>query len=186
MTGEGSGTPLQYSCLENPMDGGAWKAAVHEVAEGRTWLSDFTFTFHFHALEKDGNPLQCSCLENPRDGGAWWASVCGVTQSRTRLQWLSSSSSRFFNGGVNVLLTEGVHGSPWFHPVNVSLVKGFSSCIISGTKLPKEDCWLTNDSPHKIWELIPQCIINNQKWCSIEISLIFNLTFLHQLCGKLK
>ena len=50
---EGNGTPLQYSCLENPMDGGAWKAAVHGVAEGRTWLSDFTFTFHFHALEKE-------------------------------------------------------------------------------------------------------------------------------------
>jgi len=45
---KGNGTPLQYSCLENPMDGGAWKAAVHGVAEGRTWLSDFTFTFHFH------------------------------------------------------------------------------------------------------------------------------------------
>ena len=47
------GTPLQYSCLENPMDGGAWKAAVHGVAEGRTRLSDFAFTFHFHALEKE-------------------------------------------------------------------------------------------------------------------------------------
>ena len=53
MIGEGDGTPLQYSCLENPTDGGAWKAAVHGVAEGRTRLSDFTFTFHFHALEKD-------------------------------------------------------------------------------------------------------------------------------------
>ena len=50
---EGNGTPLQYSCLENPMDGGAWKAAVHGVAEGRTRLSDFTFTFHFDALEKE-------------------------------------------------------------------------------------------------------------------------------------
>ena len=49
--GEGNGTPLQYSCLEKPMDGGSWKAAVHGVAEGRTRLSDFTFTFHFHALE---------------------------------------------------------------------------------------------------------------------------------------
>ena len=53
LRGEGNGTPLQYSCLENPMDGRAWKAAVHGVAEGRTWLSDFTFTFHFHALEKE-------------------------------------------------------------------------------------------------------------------------------------
>ena len=51
--GEGNGTPLQYSCLENPMDGGAWKAAVHGVAEGRIPLSDFPFTFHFHALEKE-------------------------------------------------------------------------------------------------------------------------------------
>ena len=51
--GEGNGTPLQYSCLENLMDGGAWWAAVHKVAEGRTRQSDFTFTFHFHALEKE-------------------------------------------------------------------------------------------------------------------------------------
>ena len=51
--GEGNGTPLQYSCLENPMDGGAWWAAVHGVIKSRTRLSDFTFTFHFHALEKE-------------------------------------------------------------------------------------------------------------------------------------
>ena len=51
--GEGNGTPLQYYCLENLMDGGAWKAAVHEVTEGRTRLSDFTFTFYFHALKKE-------------------------------------------------------------------------------------------------------------------------------------
>ena len=51
--GEGNGTPLQYSCLENPMDGGAWWAAVHGVAKSRTRLNDFTFTFHFHALEKE-------------------------------------------------------------------------------------------------------------------------------------
>ena len=49
--GEGNGTPLQYSCLENPMDGGAWWAAVHGVAKSRTRLSDFTF--HFHALEEE-------------------------------------------------------------------------------------------------------------------------------------
>ena len=51
--GEGNGNPLQYSCLENPMDGGAWWAAVHGVAKSRTRLSDFAFTFHFHALEKE-------------------------------------------------------------------------------------------------------------------------------------
>ena len=51
--GEGDGTPLQYSCLENPMDRGAWWAAVHGVAKSRTRLSDFTLTFHFYALEKE-------------------------------------------------------------------------------------------------------------------------------------
>ena len=51
--GEGNGTPLQYSCLENPMDWGAWWAAVYGVTQSRTGLRDFTFTFHFHALQKE-------------------------------------------------------------------------------------------------------------------------------------
>ena len=50
---EGNGNPLQYSCLENPMGGGAWWAAVHVVAKSQTRLSDFTFTFHVHVLEKE-------------------------------------------------------------------------------------------------------------------------------------
>ena len=89
-------TPLQYSCLENPMDRGAWLAAVHGVAKSQTRLSDFTFTFHFSLScigEGNGNPLQCSCLENPRDRGGWWAAVYGVAQSWTQLKRLSSSSS---------------------------------------------------------------------------------------------
>ena len=53
MFGEDNGTPLQYSCLENPMGGGAWQASVHGVAKSRTRLSNFTFTFHFHELEKE-------------------------------------------------------------------------------------------------------------------------------------
>ena len=91
--GEGDGTPLQSSCLENPKDGGPWWAAVHGVAKSWTRLSDFTFTFHFHALEKEMATHSCSCLENPMDGGAWWAAVYGVAQSQTRLKQLSSSSS---------------------------------------------------------------------------------------------
>ena len=64
--GEGNGTLLQYSCLENPMDGGAWWAEIHGVAKSQTRLH-----FHFSLScigEGNGNPLQCSCLENPRDG----------------------------------------------------------------------------------------------------------------------
>ena len=94
--GEGHGNPLQYSCLENPMDGGAWQARVHGVTKSRTRLSDFTLTFHFSLScigEGNGNPFQYSCLENPRDRGAWWAAFYGVAQSRTQLKQLNSISS---------------------------------------------------------------------------------------------
>ena len=84
---EGNGTPLQYSCLENPMDRGAWWAAVHGVSKSRTQTSLSLFLSCIG--EGNGNPLQCSCLENPKDGGASWAAVYGVAQSRTRLKRLS-------------------------------------------------------------------------------------------------
>ena len=87
--------PLQYSCLENPMDGGAWWAADHGVAKSRTRLRDFPFTFHFHALEKEmATHSSVLAWRIPGTGGAWWAAVSGVAQSRTRLERLSSSSSR--------------------------------------------------------------------------------------------
>ena len=92
--GEGNGTPLQYSWLENPMDGGAWWAAVHEVPGSQTVPERLHFHFSLSCIgEGNGNPLHCSCLENPRDRGAWWAAVYGVPQSWTRLKRLSSSSS---------------------------------------------------------------------------------------------
>ena len=87
-----NGTPLQYSCLENPMDGGAWWATVHGVTKSQTRLSDFTFTFHFHALEKE-MALQYSCLGIPGTVEPVGLPVYGVAQSRTRLKRLSSSSS---------------------------------------------------------------------------------------------
>ena len=78
------------------MDGGAWWAAVHGVAKSWTRLSDFPFTFHFYALEKEmathSSDLAWRILGT---GGAWWAAIYGVTQSRTQLKRLSSSSSSF-------------------------------------------------------------------------------------------
>ena len=69
------------------MDGGAWWAAVHGVARSRTLLNDFTFTFHFHALEKE-------MATHPRDRGAWWAAVSGVTELDTTEVTSSSSSHK--------------------------------------------------------------------------------------------
>ena len=79
--GEGDGTPLQCSGLENPTDGEAWWAAVHGVATSRTRLSRLYFHFSLSRIgEGNGNPLQCSCLENPRGGGA---TLWGRTESDT-------------------------------------------------------------------------------------------------------
>ena len=82
--GEGNGTPLQYSCLENPMYGGPWKAAVHGVAESRTRLSDFTFTLLFHALEKEmATPSTVLAWRIPETVGPrlWGHTESGMTES---------------------------------------------------------------------------------------------------------
>ena len=76
------------------MDGGAWKAAVHGVAEGWTRLSSFTFSFHFHTLEKEMETH--SSVLALRTRTAWWAAVYGVAQSRTQLKQLSSSSKAVY------------------------------------------------------------------------------------------
>ena len=112
--GEGNGTPLQYSCLENPMDGGAWWAAVHGVAKSQTQLSDFPFTVHFHALEKEmathssvlawkiqgtrepGGLLSMGShrvRHNCSDLAAAGSSVHGILQARI-LEWVAIPSSR--------------------------------------------------------------------------------------------
>ena len=95
--GEGNGSPLQYSCLENPMDGGAWYAAVHGVAKSRTRLSDFTFTFHFHALEKE-MATHSRVLAWRIPGMGEPGGLPSMGSHRVRHNWSdsSSSSSRFY------------------------------------------------------------------------------------------
>ena len=104
--GEGNGNPLQYSCLESPMDGGDWWAAVHGVAKSWAWLSDFTFTFHFNALEKEmathssilawriperEEPSGLPSMGSHRVGHDWsdLAAVAGVTLSAKWSQIMS-------------------------------------------------------------------------------------------------
>ena len=81
--GEGNGNPFQNSCLENPMDGGAWWAPVHGVSRSRTRLSDFTFTFHFHALEEEMATHSSVLAWRIPGMGAWWAAVYGVAELDT-------------------------------------------------------------------------------------------------------
>ena len=97
LVGESNGTPLQYSCLENPMDGGAWWAAVHGVAKSQTRLSDFTFTFHFHDWRRKWQPTPVFLPGESQGRGSllgchlwghteldtteatwWWREACGI------------------------------------------------------------------------------------------------------------
>ena len=111
---EGNDTPLQYSCLEKPMDGGDWWAAVHGVTKSQTQLSDFTFTFHFHALEKEmaahsgvlpwripgtGEPGGLPSMESHRVGHDWSdlaaeAAAAGDYEARNSLQGINGGHMR--------------------------------------------------------------------------------------------
>ena len=103
LLGEGNGTPLQYSCLENPMDGGAWQAAVHGVAKSRARLSDFTFTFHFHELEKEmATYSSVLAWRIPGNRGAWWAAVYDIAQSdRTEATQQQQQQSFAYNAQMD-------------------------------------------------------------------------------------
>ena len=90
--GEGNGTLLQYSCLENPMDGEAWKATVHGVTEGPARLSDFTFTFQFSALEKEMATHSSVLAQRIPGMGEPGGLLSMGSHSWTRLKQLSSSS----------------------------------------------------------------------------------------------
>ena len=101
--GEGNGNPLQYSCLENSMDRGAWWAAVHRVSQSQTRLNRLSMLAC--TGEGNGNPLQYSCLENPIDRGAWRAAVHRVAQSQTRLKRLSMHARTVWNACINAFYT---------------------------------------------------------------------------------
>ena len=102
LIGEGNGAPLQYSCLENPTDGGVWWATVRGVAKSRTQLSDFTFTFHFHALKREmathssvldwripgmGEPVRLPSMGSHRVGHDW--SDLAAESYQSMLKWIT-------------------------------------------------------------------------------------------------
>ena len=102
--GEGNGTPLQYSCLENPMDRGAWWAAVHGVAKSGARLSNFTFTFHLHALEQEmATHSSVLAWRIPGTGESGGLPSMG-SQSRTQLKRLSCSCSSSSSSSSRVII----------------------------------------------------------------------------------
>ena len=117
--GEGNGTPLQYSCLENPMDGGAWWATVHGVAKSHTRLRDFTFAFHFHALEKEmathssvlawripgtGEPGRLPSMGSHRVGHDWSDLAAAAALSTWSQSYRCFTSSWGHNGEWDIIL----------------------------------------------------------------------------------
>ena len=174
--GEGNGSPLQYSCLENPVDSGAWWAVVHGVAQSRTWLKQLSM--HACIGEGNGNPLQYFCLENPRDIGAWWAAISEVAQSRTRLKWLSSSSSNCIWGSEK----EGTAG--WRDTIGkVEWIFFFSFIFISWRLITLQYCgfcrtltWINHGFtcvPHWSEYFSKLKIINLEKWLQIVVLVSF-------------
>ena len=118
--GEGNGIPLQYSCLENAMDGGAWKAAVHGVAKSWTRLSDFTFTFMHWRRKWQPTPVFLpgeSQGQGSLVGCRLWGHTESDTPGGTQLKWLSSSSSMELRRKLSteelMLLNCGVGEDSW-------------------------------------------------------------------------
>ena len=121
LSGEGDGTPLQYSCLQNPMDGGAWWAAVHGVVKSQTRLSNFTFPFHFHALEKamathssvlawripgTAEPGGLPCMGSHRVGHNW----SDLAAAAAACSYLSQFLWQFLSW-VNILVCKSCHNN---------------------------------------------------------------------------
>ena len=116
--GEGNGTPLQYSCLENPMDGGVWWVAVHGVAKSRTRLNSFPFTFHFHALEEEmATHSSVLAWRIPGTGEPGELPSMGL-HSQTRLKRLSSSSS-------------SSSSATWEAPYNVQMITFVCTLLVA-------------------------------------------------------
>ena len=109
--GEGNGSPLQCSCLENPRDGGAWWAALYGVARSRTRLKRLSSSSRrrrdagsIPGLGRSlggGNPLLYSCWENPTDRGVWWATVHGVAKSQDMTEHTHSNSVGVIHSTLN-------------------------------------------------------------------------------------
>ena len=192
--GEGNGTPLQYSRLENPMDGGAWWAAVHAVAMSWIQLSDFTFTFHFYALEKE-MATHSSVLAWRIPGTAEPGGLPPMELYRVRHDWssLAAAADRTGAWGPGPFLSEHRITFLWWRFMGTSLpdygltsrtkdvwhLEAYNSPCLSLTFPRKGLCWkllgsfrfLRHDPPHLL------------AWPSVNLSLFQTLMFWSHLAS---
>ena len=143
-SGEGNGTPLQYSCLETPMDGGAWKAAVQGVAEGRARLSDFTFTFHFHALEKE-MATHSSVLAWRVPGTAEPGGLPSIGSHRVRHDWSDLAAAPGW---------DSISGLGWSPGEGKGKYPLWYSCL--GNPMDRGAWWVTVHGVAKSWTWLKQ------------------------------
>ena len=151
---EGNGTPLQYCCLENPMDRGAWWAAVHGVAKSQTRLSDFTWTFHFHALEKE-MVTHSSVLAWRIPGMGEPGGLPSMGSHRVGLKWLSSSSNSNDKFKFHMYIVHTV--KQWELFTDHSTAVGNSLCY----EWDVETLWMPGRSVRTLWPVCwgpPSCL----------------------------
>ena len=134
-SGECNGNPLRYSCLENPVDGGAWWAAVHGVTTSGTRLSDFSFTFHFHALEKE-MATHSSVLARRIPGMAEPGGLPSLGLHRVGHNWSSSPDFQRLLCGNLILWFPEI--SKLEAPVPVLLSTNSSTFLLSSLRRYKE------------------------------------------------
>ena len=172
--GEDNGTQLQYSCLENPMEGGAWWAAVHGVAEGRTRLSDFTFTFHFHALEKK-MATHSSVLSWRIPGTGEPGGLPSMGSHRVRHDWSDLAAAAYFQIIFHCWLLQDIEHSSLCY----TAVPGCLFCI--------EHC-VPVKSGHSFWshcDFLPRQLQWLRQWfqsmCQMPKHLVALQLFLNHL-----
>ena len=153
--GEGNGTPLQYSCLENPMDGGAWKAAVHGVTRSQTRLSDFTLLFHFHALEKE-MATHSSVLAWRIPGTGKPCGLPSMGSHRVGYDWSDLAAAAA--ASVGKLILKDVDGRKLYFSVGKQL--DFCGVFIFELLLLKCGLPLTGDT------------VKHGKWCFVLIKVL--------------
>ena len=182
MIGEGNGTPLQYSCLENPMDGRAWWAAVHGVGRSRTQLSDFTLFFHFQALKKE-MATHSSVLAWRIPGTGEPGGLLSMGSHRVGHKWsdLAAAYEVISHYGFDLpfvyLFWRHVCSDPfWFFNLFVFLFLSSESPLYTLDASPLLDIWFAIFSPIQ-WAVLPLSWLCSLQYKSVSFDKVQLVNF---------